>query len=174
MDLESFLTHEIKYLKKEEMGTILGPDQETFNQLFLLSVSRKMPVCWRAAWLMDYLAELHPWLAEGYIVKVWPEIPNEHPVGVTRSWMRMLCRYEIPEDFQGIAADLCMNWLEKESVTVAIKAYSMEILLKIAKIYPELSNEFITILEDQAPNNSAGFKARATHVIGEMKKLQVA
>ncbi len=173
MVLKEFLTHEILSLKKEEIGKIIGPDPETFRALFDHAFSREMPVCWRATWLMDHLAEVHPWLAEGYIGIIWKEIPRQHPDGVTRSALRLLSRYDIPEDFQGIAADLCLSWLEKESVPVAIKAYSMEMLLKIASVYPELSNEFITVIEDQAPNNSAGYKARAGHIIRAMKKLEI-
>jgi hypothetical protein len=170
MDLKDFLAHTVLSLRKEEIGTIIGPDPEKFNALFDIAFSREMPVCWRATWIMDYLAELHPWLATSHIEKIWKEIPEGHPDGVTRSALRLLARYEIPEDYQGIAADLCLSWLEQASVPVAIKAYSMEMLLKIATIYPELTNEFITVIETQAPHNSAGFKARAHHITRAMKK----
>ena len=171
MDLNTLLTTEVLMLSKEEIGSIIGPDPEQYDELFRIAFSRKMPICWRSAWLMDYLSELHPSLADKYIEKIWAEMPAGHPDGVTRSCLRLLCRFDIPEDYQGIAADLCLSWLEKEAVPVAIKAYSMELLLKIARLYPELGNEFIAIIEEQAPNNSAGFKARAVYVIGEMRKF---
>ncbi|MDF1572492.1 MAG: hypothetical protein P1P82_12850 [Bacteroidales bacterium] len=171
MDLKDFLTHAVVSLRKEEIGTIIGPDPEQFNALFELAFSREMPVCWRATWIMDYLSELHPWLAIPHIEKIWQEIPEQHPDGVTRSALRLLSRHKIPEDFQGIAADLCLSWLEQESVPVAIKAYSMEVLLKIATAYPEFTNEFITVIETQAPHNSAGFKARSHHITRAMKQL---
>lgn len=172
-DLKEFLAHTVLSLKKEEIGEIIGPDPEKYNLLSDLAFSREMPVCWRATWLMDYLAELHPWLATSHIEKIWAEIPKQHPDGVTRSALRLLARYEIPDDHQGIAADLCLSWLEQESVPVAIKAYSMEMLLKIATVYPEFTNEFITVIEDQVPYNSAAFKARAQHIIRAMKKLEI-
>lgn len=171
MDLKAFLTTSVLSLKKEEIGTIIGPDPKKFGDLVNLSFSREMPVCWRATWIMDHMSELHPWLAEPYIEKIWAEIPKHHPDGVTRSALRLLARYEIPENYQGIAADLCLSWLEKEAVPVAIKAYSMEMLLKIATTYPEFTNEFITVIETQAPNNSAGYKARAHHIIRALRKL---
>ena len=171
MDLRAFLTSTILSLKKEEIGTIIGPDPEKFSELCTLSFSREMPICWRATWIMDHLAEMHPCLAEPHIEKIWAEIPKQHPDGVTRSALRLLTRYEIPEDFQGVAADLCLSWLEKEAVPVAIKVYSMEMLLKIATVYPEFTNEFITVIEDQAPYNSSGYKARAHHIIRALRKL---
>jgi len=171
MDLTDFLTNSLLLLKKEEIGTIIGPDAEKYEELVELAFSREMPVCWRATWILDYLAELHPWLAEKYIERFWAEIPAKHADGVTRSLLRLLTRYDIPEESQGIATDLCLEWLSLQAVPVAIKAYSMEILLQIAMIYPELSNEFIAVLEDNAPQNSAGFKARAKHIIKELEKL---
>jgi len=171
MDLRAFLTTAVLSLKKEEIVSIFGPDPGKFNDLFALSFSREMPICWRATWIMDHLSEVHPWLAEAHIERIWKEIPRQHPDGVTRSALRLLARYEIPEDFQGVAADLCLSWLEQESVPVAIKAYSMEMLLKIATVYPEFTNEFITVIETQSPHNSAGFKARAHHITRAMRKL---
>jgi hypothetical protein len=35
------------------------------------------------------------------------------------------------------------------------------------------TNEFITVIEDQAPHNSAGYQARAHHIIRAMKKLEI-
>ena len=171
MDLNKFLTSSVLRLKKEEIGAIFGPDQEKFQQLFNISFSREMPICWRATWLMDYMAELHPWLANEYIERIWEEIPKKHPDGVTRSAMRLLSRYPIPEDHQGIAADLSLEWLSRESVPVAIKVYCMEILVQLALLYPEMSDEIIAIIEEQMPNGSAGYKARASHVIKELRKL---
>ena len=170
-DLTRLLTSEILLLRKEEIGSIIGPSPESYDELFRIAFSRDMPICWRSAWLMDYLSELHPWLADNYIDKIWAEIPAGHPDGVTRSCLHLLCRYDIPEDYQGIAADLCLSWLEREAVPVGIKAYCMEVLLKIVRLYPELGNEFIAVIEDHAPNNSAGFKARAAAVTGEIRKL---
>ncbi len=39
------------------MGAIIGPDPEAFSKLVDFSYSKEMPICWRAMWLVDYLAE---------------------------------------------------------------------------------------------------------------------
>jgi hypothetical protein len=158
-------------LKKEDTGRIIGEDSRVFHQLYELSYSGEMPFCWRAAWIMDHLSALYPHLAESYIEKIWEELFMDHPVGVTRSSVRLLTRYNIPEAYEGRAADLCLEWLEKESIPPALKVYGMEILLKLTRLYPDLKNEFIAIIETQAPNNSAGFKARARQTISAMQKI---
>jgi len=171
MDLDDLLTSKILHLKKEEIGALVGPEPDRYNLLVEKSFSREMPVCWRATWIMDYLAEGDPWLADPHLERIWSELPKNHPDGVTRSALRLVSRYKIPGEIQGVAADLCLTWLQQEAVPVAIKVYSMEILLKIATEYPELSNEFITIIEEQVPNNSVAFAARARHIIKALAKL---
>lgn len=156
---------------KENLGRLIGTSPDTYKDLIQLTFSGDMPACWRAAWMMDYLSEVDPSLPETFIARIWEELPEKHPDGVKRSALRMLCRYDIPEEQQGLATDLCLDWLVQESIPVAIKAYSMEIMHKICILYPELKEEFIAILQDHMHNNSAGFKARAWHIIKALEKV---
>lgn len=171
MKIDKLLEDNDIRLKKSELVKVIGANEKSMKYLVELAFSRNMPVCWRAAWVMDAIAEEQASLADQYITRIWKELCLKHPDGVTRSALRMLTRYDIPEDDQGQAADICLEWLEKESVPVAIKAHAMTILMKLARIYPELKDEFITILEHQVPNNSIGFKARANHIIKDLKKM---
>lgn len=171
MDIRKLLGSSHIPLKKEEIGAILGTSSEVYSQLMQLAFSHQMPACWRAAWMMDYLAETKPTLPEPHIVSLWEEMAGDHPDGVKRSILRTLSRHEIPEDLLGMAADLCLDWLQKESVPVAIKAYSMDILLHVARRYPELAQEFITIIENQLPYGSGGYIARSRMVIAALEKL---
>ncbi len=168
--LKEMLSDNSQLMKKEDIVRLIGPDEDTFAELFNMTFSRDMPLCWRSAWILDYLSEMYDWLAVNYIVKAWNEIPYQHPDGVTRSVLRMLARYDIPEQHQGVAAELCMDWLRMESVPVAIKVWSMEIVKKISLIYPELSNEFIMVLKEQAPKNTVAFEARSRKIIKEILK----
>jgi len=170
MDLKELLGGSQISMGKKDFGRVIGSSPDKYVELVNLALSKDMPACWRAAWVMDHLSELHPPLPEIHIKRLWDNI-HDQPNGVKRSTLRMLVRYEIPEEQQGVATDLCLDWLVKESVPVAIKVFSMEILLNITREYPELKEEFIAILEDQMPHNSAGYKARAVKVIKSMEKL---
>jgi hypothetical protein len=171
MDIETFLGSSLTSLSKKEIGAVLGTSPSVYKRLIQLAFSRNMPACWRAAWMMDYLAEIEPVLPEQHIELLWQEMSAGHPDGVKRSTLRLLSRYDIPEELQGVVTDLCLDWLQRESVPVAIKAYSMDVLLKIATLFPELAPEFITIIEHQLPYGSGGYVARARMVIGAMEKL---
>jgi len=173
MDIKQILSDTNLKLKKEEIASIVGVNEQSFKVLADLAFSREMPICWRATWLMDYLAELEPSLAEGYLAQFWEELFRDHQVGVSRSLIRLLSRNEIPEHYHGKATDLCLEWLEKVSVPVALKVYAMEVLLKIARLYPELVNEFIMIIEEQIPYNSVGYKSRSKHIIKAMRSINI-
>ena len=83
----------------------------------------------------------------------------------------MLTRYDIPENEQGLLIDLCFSYLVSELYPVAVKAHAMTIIYHHVLLYPELKNELIAVIEDQAENNSVGFKARGTILIKQMEKL---
>lgn len=171
MDLKKLLGGAAIPMQKEDLAQVIGTSPGTYKELIQLTFSKDMPACWRAAWMMDYLAEVEPSLPEAHIGRIWEMLPDKHPDGVKRSTLRMLCRYNIPEEQQGLATDLCLDWLIMESIPVAVKAYSMEIMHKITMVYPELKGEVIAILEDQMDNNSVAFMARARHIIKALEKL---
>jgi hypothetical protein len=171
VDLKELLGGSAIPMRKEDLGKVIGTSPDTYKDLIQLTFSKDMPACWRAAWMMDYLAELDPALPEIYIAQIWEWLPENHPDGVKRSTLRMLCRYDIPEEQQGMATDLCLDWLIKESIPVAVKAYSMEIMHKITILYPEIKDVVIAILQDHMDNNTVGFMARARHIIRALEKL---
>ena len=67
---------------------------------------------------------------------------------------------EIDEKYHGILLDVCFDWLVDESINVAEKVFSMQIIANHLTYYPELKNEFFEILEDQIPKNSPAFVSR--------------
>jgi hypothetical protein len=68
----------------------------------------------------------------------------------------------------GILAEHCFNALRSGFSAIAIKAYSMEALYKLALVYPELANELSATIAMLQGEGSAGIVARG-HMI--LKKL---
>jgi hypothetical protein len=48
---------------------------------------------------------------------------------------------------------------------VAVKAFSLTVLGKLAKIYPDIMPELKLLIEDQLPNQTAAFKVRAKQIL---------
>lgn len=149
----------------------VGQSKELIRELLNIVMEGKEPTAWRAAWVIDGADEEQPGLASDYLVRILQSLQGMKSQGALRSLLRLLSRYDIPEEEQGLLIDSCFSYLISEKFAVAIKAHSMQIIYRHVLIYPELKGELIAVLEDQYNNNSAGFKARATMLIKEMEKL---
>lgn len=142
-----------------------------FNTLLQLALHEKDPLAWRASWILDGSDEQKPGLADNYLTEIVKALPDLESKGSLRSLLRLLCRYDIPEEEQGMLIDLCFSYLVSELYPPAVKAHAMMIIYNHVLIYPELKDEFVTVMEDQIANNSVGFKSRARNLIKQMEKL---
>ena len=91
--------------------------------------------------------------------------------GVQRSFLRMISLSDlnsISQSQHGILADHCFKMLKSGFSAIAIKAYSMEIIYKLALIYPELANELSATIRIIEGEGSAGIIARGQIIL---KKL---
>jgi len=171
MDFRSLLTNLSSGTKKDLlMGEIIKSEVH-FKALLHLALHEKDPIAWRAAWVLDGSDELKSGLALKHISKIVKALPELESMGTLRSLLRMLTRYDIPENEQGLLIDLCFSYLVSELYPVAVKAHAMQIIYNHVLLYPELKNELIAVIEDQAENNSVGFKARGNILIKQMEKL---
>lgn len=67
--------------------------------------------------------------------------------------------------------EACFDWMITEQ-KIAPKAYAMNSLYLLGKEFDWIHPELITILQQEYPNESSGYKARARHIIGQIKNKQ--
>ena len=152
----------------------IGNDQQRFDELFKLFLKDEYRVVQRAAWPLSYSVIAHP----VFIKKHWAalvknlEKPNLH-VAVKRNSVRLLQELTIPEKYRGRIMNICFSYLESPGETLAVKVFSMTVLGKLARSYPEIIPELKLLIEDQLPNQTPGFKSRAKRVLQELQDLRV-
>jgi hypothetical protein len=140
----------------------VGASQQRFDELVYLFLNDEYRVVQRAAWPVSYCVIAYPQL----IKKHWSSIiknleqPNLHNA-VKRNSMRLLQDIDIPKRYQGQVMDTCFNYISSPTEAVAVKAFSLTVLSRLAKQYPEIIPEIIVLIEDQAPHQTAAFKSRA-------------
>lgn len=171
MDFKSLLTNFPSAAEKEFIISEVGDSLEKFQTLLDLTLFEKDPLAWRAAWILDGSDEQQPGLASGFISTIIQRLPNLESKGALRSLLRLLCRYEIPEDEQGLLVDLCFAYMVSELYPVAVKVHAMQIIYLHALIYPELKDELVSVIEDQVGNNSVGFKSRGMRIIRQLENV---
>lgn len=171
MDFRSLLADIPSGLGKDLLIREVIKSESHFCTLLQLTLHEKDPLAWRAAWILDGSDEFKPGLASKHIRTIVNALPQLESQGTLRSLLRLLSRYEIHEEEQGLLIDLCFSYLVSELYPVAVKVHAMQIIYLHVLIYPELKDELIAVIEDQIDNNTVGFKSRGRRLIKQMEKL---
>ncbi len=125
----------------------------------------------RASWAMVFVYEHHPYLFKKYheaLINVLNR--DDCHDAVHRNCSKVLETEELNEEMQSLVWNIGIKLLKSMQTTIAVKAYLMVILAKIAIEYQELSHELTSIIELQYPYGSAGFKSRAKKVFKMLGK----
>jgi 8-oxo-dGTP diphosphatase len=142
-----------------------------FRKLLDFSYSDDRKLAFHSSWILSKTCDKYPDLINPFlpgIVERLNRITNE---SAQRSFLRILSMGPIDilsDKHHGLLADHCFSALRAGFSAIAVKAYSMEILYRLALIYPELAYELsatLAMIEDDA---SAGIKARGRMIL---KKL---
>ena len=171
MDFRSLLLNFPSGAEKDLFIAQVVGNEKRFSELLDMALHDKDPLAWRASWILDGSDEQDPGLAAGHIKRIVRALPKLESVGSLRTLLRLLCRYDIPEEEQGLLIDLCFSYLVSELYPVAVKAHAMLIIYNHVLLYPELKDELVTVLEDQMENNTVGFASRGRRLIKQMEKL---
>jgi hypothetical protein len=150
----------------------VGSSQQRFDELFKLFLDDEYRVVQRAAWPVSYSVNAHP----QFIKKHWKNLiqklktPDLHDA-VKRNSIRFMQEIELPEKYHGKIMDMCFTCLESPKESLAVKVFSMSVLGNLSKKYPGIKPELKLIIEDQFPDQSAGFKSRAKKVLKQLEQL---
>lgn len=150
----------------------VGSSQQRFDELFNLFLKDEYRVVQRAAWPVSYCVIAHPF----FIRKHWKQLINnlKKPVlhdAVKRNSIRLMQNLEIPGKYSGEVMNICFGYLESPAEPLAVKVFSMSVLCNMAMKYPDIKTELKLVIEDQLPQQTAGFKSRAKKVLKQLSAL---
>jgi hypothetical protein len=140
----------------------VGSSQERFDELFRLFVSDEYRVVQRAAWPVSYCVEAYPGFIKKHFAVLLKAMKNPNaPSAVKRNIIRLLQHVAIPKKYQGIVMDACFNYIADVNEAIAVKAFSITVLEKLAEQYPEIIPEVKTIIEERWQYETPAFHSRA-------------
>ena len=168
MDLRNQILSEHTKANCQMIVEWVGNDQSRFDELFHLFLHDEYRVTQRAAWPMGNCAIAHPSFMKKNMGKLIRNLqkPNIHD-SIKRNTLRFLQQIDIPSKYEGMIMNTCFEYVENPKEAVAIKAFSLSILGRLAKKYPEIIPEIKLLIEDQARYQTAAFKSRAKKVLKE-------
>lgn len=171
MDLAIALLKENSHENIANIAAYIDDDIQKFASLmeFVLHGKEKYPQY--ASWVMTYCAEKKPSLFVPYIAELLPLLKDKkiHD-GVKRNIVRSLQTCELPENLRGDIYDACFSLLINPNGAIAVRAFSMTVLHRIALFYPELAPELCDTIEQQLPFGSPGFKNRGKKIVAMWRK----
>lgn len=148
----------------------VGKDKKRFNELADLFLNGENVVRQRGGWPLSYCAMKYPGLVKPHLKKLLERLKeNDLHAAEKRNIVRLMQDIKLPENLQGLATEVLFPLVSSPAETTAVRCFGMTVLARICKKHPELARELKMILEDQIPNSSAGFKARAKRTFKELK-----
>lgn len=170
MDITAQLSAQHSLQNAKEIADYAMKSEANLAELMEIFSSNNYILAQRAAWSVSWIAQANPLKLNNYIEILIQFIDDEsvHDA-VVRNALRALEEMEIPEKWQGILMDKCFKTIENPRALAAPKAYSLTILYKLYKIYPEIKDELKLLIEEKMPHEGAAFNSRAKKIIKKLK-----
>jgi hypothetical protein len=150
----------------------IGTDKKKIKELVHIFVTEGDDIARPASWVLSKIAEAHPDLLYPHLHDIISRL--ERPVvhnGIKRHVLKILEICSVPEDEEGVVMNICFDVLSDVKEAVAIKVFAMSVLASLAKKYPDIKHELITILQNTLSLEATpGFKSRANKVIRALTK----
>ena len=136
----------------------------------------KYPESAKAAWVLRTASDARPSLM-GKRVELVVELINGCPLsGARRDLLKCLVNlvkmksYHFNEK-EGLVLDLCFERLNATEAAIAERYYSMMMLGRFAKAYPDIIPEVISSIEMQLDNGTDSFKVQGNKMIAKLDIL---
>jgi 8-oxo-dGTP diphosphatase len=170
-DLQKMIADGMSMQEAEWIAASAGENPFLFQKLLNYSYSTDKKLAFRASWTLSKVCDKYPELILPHLEIIIDKIKSIDNESTQRSFLRILSIADlgkISQRHQGILADHCFKALNSGFSAIAIKAYSMEIIYRLAQIYPELANELAASINMLQGEGSAGVIARGRIIL---KKL---
>lgn len=147
--------------------------EKNFRELMQCFMSNDYRLAQRAAWSVSWAARKKPEMIEPFVKDLVAVLEKKdvHDA-VIRNSLRVMEDIAIPEEHHGTVINACFNFLEKPEYPLAFKAYSMTIIEKLSKSYPEIQQELKLIIEENWDHATPAFKARGKKILAGIAKSQ--
>lgn len=171
MNIKKALMDQHNKQQATKIAYYASKDQKRVEELLYLFLSTEYIIAQRAAWPVGILAEANPSIIYPYLNALVENLKNPVHDAVKRNTIRIFQNIELPDKLLGKIADQCFHYLSTPSEPIAVKVFSMTVLLNIVKKEPDLKKELKILIEDQLPYASAGFLSRAKKVLKALDKI---
>lgn len=149
--------------QRDEVVEFVGSDPKKMKALMSFFMDDKWH--WRynqrASWPVGFIGKKKPKLIKPYLRGMVKLLSNPSHDAVARNTVGIFQQMDIPEDIEGELYERCFEFLSDPKVAVAIRAFSITVLSKIAYKYEDLRAELLAEINEHLPFGTMAFKVRA-------------
>jgi hypothetical protein len=171
MDLKSLLPDTSRQVA-EIAARFIIEKPEYFEQMMEMALGDERKMAMRGSRVIYSIYGLKPELVEPYKINIIHRFKDLKHEASKRNLLRLYIgsTKQLDEECLGILLEHCFTYLECSSTEIAVKVYSLEIILEVAQYIPELKAELRNIIELQYSTASAAFQARAIRMLKKLNK----
>ena len=173
-ELQSMINRMMSMKEADWIATSAIDNPEIFSKLLDYSFSDDKKLAFHASWTLTKVCDKYPEIIFPHLTKIIESLDKIDNESAQRSFLRIISltnMSRIGTKHHGILADHCFNALRSGFSAIAIKAYSMEALYKLALIYPELANELSATINMLQGEGSAGIIARGRIILKKLAEV---
>jgi hypothetical protein len=171
MDILHSLKKEHSKKQTSRIVNYIGRDKDRFAVLIGLFFRGEYRVTQRAAWPLSYCVRAHPELIGPYFKRLLDNLQRKDiHIAVIRNTVRLLQDVTIPKKYQGRVMNVCFDFVQAPETPIAVRAFALSILSRLAKDYPDIRGELKLLIEEQWEHSTPAFRSRAKKVLKEIDR----
>jgi hypothetical protein len=145
---------------------------ELFRDMLDASLAQGYPMGMRASRVVYLCSVSQPDLVRPYLSELLQNIHSLHDQSVIRNFLHVFDEFidDLSDDELAILLQLCFNYIENTSQTIAIRTYSLKLLYLISQRVPEIKPELISIIHLHLPEADPGFYSQATKILHKLQR----
>jgi hypothetical protein len=156
----------------EMMVVAVAGDPEKFDVLYGMAFSESYPLNMRAANVCRLCCEQHSELILPYLDELPHRIVNHPTDGVKRSFLKIYADCLDEKQFSNLdqLAEVVFMLVNDVKQAIAVRAYCLDIAVKLCRLEPDLMNEVYEIARFELNSPHGGMQAKARMVIDRIIK----
>ena len=128
---------------------------------------------WRAAWMVDKIAEQSPGLVRPFFPQLIRSLKTTKNQGKLRHFLKIISQNPIPETQLDFLFSFCLKLFTDPAYPVAVRVHAMQILYEISETEHGLKPELIQLIEHEIElHPTAGIKARGKHLLQKLYRCR--
>ena len=151
-------------------------NKKLFEEILYLTLNENTKYALRASRVLHFCSKHEPELIKPFLDELITGLKTIKNDSIRGNILSIFYEIELPddEDFLGELTQICFEFLNGQSERESLAVYSIDILYKICKFYPELKNELIQNIQVLLPHKKAAFHCRGNETLKKLKKRNTA